>query len=112
MAPQDEFVKSVNNNKWKIGTVVALLIAFLGVANTYNVFGGYFWTASAQALHVQEQAKKDTDQDKVINHALDVNQMQREVLTNQMHSIQVELAKLTVQIQEMNRRLDRERRTR
>lgn len=112
MASQDETIKTVTNNKWKVGTVIALVIAFLGVANTYNVFGGYFWTASAQAIHVQEQATKDAKQDKVVNHALDVNQMQRQVLNDQMHLIQVELAKLTVQVQEMNRRLDRERRNR
>lgn len=109
MAPQDTIMKAYTH-KWKGITIVTLVIAILGVANTYNVFGGYFWTASAQAIHVQEQAARDAKQDEVVNHALDVNQLQRDELITQMHTMTIELTKLTVQVQEMNRRLDRERR--
>jgi len=105
-------INKVMEHKWKVTTIVALVVGVLGVANTYNVFGGYFWTASAQAVHIHEQAAHDAKQDILVQDVLDQNQLQRDAMTDQMHAIDINLVKLTAQIQEMNRRFDRERRGR
>lgn len=116
--PDDKDIKDkISERKWHAATIVAVVISLLTVANNFNVFGGYFVTASGQARHVEKQASRDAKQDEMIKRS--VKEMQTYVsdsnkvtdtriveLQNSLHEAQTNMAVLIERLDQLNKRLD------